>query len=206
MTVLHHSIVQDELPTTTAWAKLRTASTHLCSGLVLPVNAVCMGHLHLCYAHHLDVFVDADYQAKRSLQCHPDHLLRCSGGDESQQQLLSSSEALISQGARQALAAATVMTSAEVTAMRSTLQVLASHLTALQSGKQPPSNRGISTCLHRNTACAERLDHASVACVACVLHQQTEWFPLLCLLSPAFLLLQQCTRACAPASASYFAW
>lgn len=38
---------------------------------------------------------------------------------------------------QQVVAAATVMTSAEVSAMRSTLQVLASHLTALQS--QPPS-------------------------------------------------------------------
>ena len=62
--------------------------------------------------------------------------------DASQQELLASSEALLSQGARQALAGATVMTSAEVSAMRSTLQVLASHLTALQVAAKLPSKQG----------------------------------------------------------------
>lgn len=62
--------------------------------------------------------------------------------DASQQELLASPEALLSQGARQALAAATVMTSAEISAMRSTLQVLASHLTALQVAAKLPSKQG----------------------------------------------------------------
>lgn len=57
--------------------------------------------------------------------------------------MLASSEALVSQGARQALAAATMMTSAEVSAMRSTLQVLAAHLTALQTVPPLPRNQGV---------------------------------------------------------------
>ena len=78
--------------------------------------------------------------------------------DASQQELLASPEALLSQGARQALAAATVMTSAEVSAMRSTLQVLASHLTALQVAAKLPSKQGKvgldGTCLLHLCGCA----------------------------------------------------
>ncbi|DBA92530.1 TPA: hypothetical protein ACH3X1_002761 [Trebouxia sp. C0004] len=56
------------------------------------------------------------------------------------QELLASSEAMVSQGARQALAAAVVAASAELAAMRSTLQVLSSHLEALHAGHTlPPS-------------------------------------------------------------------
>ncbi|DBB14510.1 TPA: hypothetical protein ACH3X3_004792 [Trebouxia sp. C0006] len=58
------------------------------------------------------------------------------------QQLLASSEALVSQGARQALAAAAVAASAELAAMRSTLQVLSSHLDALQAGQTLPPSQG----------------------------------------------------------------
>ncbi len=68
--------------------------------------------------------------------------------DPNVQPLLASSEAMVSQGARQALAAATVATSAELTAMRSTLQVLSSHLDALQAGQSLPPGTGIaSACL-----------------------------------------------------------
>lgn len=49
------------------------------------------------------------------------------------QQLLASKDALVSQGGKQALAAVTVAASAELAAMRSTLQVLSSHLEALQT-------------------------------------------------------------------------
>lgn len=56
------------------------------------------------------------------------------------QQLLESKETLVSHGAKQALAAATVAASAELAAMRSTLQVLASHLDALQA--QPAALAG----------------------------------------------------------------
>ena len=69
-------------------------------------------------------------------------LLWSTGADA--QQVLASSVALVSQGARQALAAATVATCAELTAMRSTLQVLSSHLDALQNGQQPPASKGTS--------------------------------------------------------------
>ncbi len=62
------------------------------------------------------------------------------------QQLLASSEAVVSQGARQALAAAAVAASAELAAMRSTLQVLSSHLDALQAGRTLPPSQG-KACL-----------------------------------------------------------
>jgi len=62
------------------------------------------------------------------------------------QELLTSSEALVSQGARQALAAAAVAASAELAAMRSTLQVLSSHLDALHAGHTLPSSQG-KTCV-----------------------------------------------------------
>ena len=63
------------------------------------------------------------------------------------QQLLASKEALVSQGARQALAAATVAASAELAAMRSTLQVLSSHLDALQAQPAAPASKGASHML-----------------------------------------------------------
>lgn len=56
------------------------------------------------------------------------------------QQLLESQETLVSHGAKQALAAVTVAASAELAAMRSTLQVLSSHLDALQA--QPAALAG----------------------------------------------------------------
>lgn len=62
------------------------------------------------------------------------------------QQVLASTEAMISQGARQALAAAAVATSAELSAIRSTLQVLSSHLHALQAGQTLPPNQGKQNC------------------------------------------------------------
>ncbi len=62
------------------------------------------------------------------------------------QELLASSEALVSQGARQALAAAAVAASAELAAMRSTLQVLSSHLDALHAGQALPPSQG-QTCV-----------------------------------------------------------
>ena len=49
------------------------------------------------------------------------------------QQVLDSKQVLLSQGAKQAVAAATAPASAELAAMRSTLQVLSSHLEALQA-------------------------------------------------------------------------
>lgn len=58
------------------------------------------------------------------------------------QQVLASTEAMISQGARQALAAAAVATSAELSAIRSTLQVLSSHLQALQASHTLPPSQG----------------------------------------------------------------
>ncbi|KAL0020086.1 hypothetical protein WJX79_009298 [Trebouxia sp. C0005] len=58
------------------------------------------------------------------------------------QELLASSEAMVSQGARQALAAAAVAASAELAAMRSTLQVLSSHLDALHAGHTLPPGQG----------------------------------------------------------------
>jgi len=62
------------------------------------------------------------------------------------QELLASSEAMVSQGARQALAAAAVAASAELAAMRSTLQVLSSHLDALHAGQTLPPSQG-KTCV-----------------------------------------------------------
>ncbi len=69
----------------------------------------------------------------------------CGAGPDVQE-LLASSEALVSQGARQALAAAAVAASAELAAMRSTLQVLSSHLDALHAGQTLPPSQG-KTCL-----------------------------------------------------------
>ena len=58
------------------------------------------------------------------------------------QQLLASKDALVSQGAKQAMAAATVAASAELAAMRSTLQVLSSHLEALQADPAALGTKG----------------------------------------------------------------
>ena len=69
----------------------------------------------------------------------------CGAGPDVQE-LLASSEAMVSQGARQALAAAAVAASAELAAMRSTLQVLSSHLDALHAGHTLPPGQG-KTCL-----------------------------------------------------------
>ena len=71
-------------------------------------------------------------------------------------ELLASSEALVSQGVRQALAAAAVAASAELAAMRSSLQVLSSHLDALHAGQTLPPSQGktcvrllaVGVCLH----------------------------------------------------------
>ena len=62
------------------------------------------------------------------------------------QELLAFSETMVSRGARQALAAAAVAASAELAAMRSTLQVLSSHLDALHAGQTLPPSQG-KTCL-----------------------------------------------------------
>lgn len=63
------------------------------------------------------------------------------------QQLLASKDALVSQGAKQAVAAATVAASAELAAMRSTLQVLSSHLEALQANPAALGTKGRSPSL-----------------------------------------------------------
>lgn len=61
------------------------------------------------------------------------------------QQLLASKDALVSQGAKQALAAASAAAAAELAAMRSTLQVLSSHLDALQTNPAALDNKGDSS-------------------------------------------------------------
>lgn len=80
------------------------------------------------------------------------------------QQLLASKEALVSQGAKQALAAATVAASAELAAMRSTLQVLSSHLDALQAHPTALASTGapytldptpVVTFLHSFVICSQ---------------------------------------------------
>ena len=63
------------------------------------------------------------------------------------QRLLASKEVLVSEGAKQAVAAATVAASAELAAMRSTLQVLSSHLEALQADPAALATKGGLPCL-----------------------------------------------------------
>ena len=63
------------------------------------------------------------------------------------QRLLASKEVLVSEGAKQAVAAATVAASAELAAMRSTLQVLSSHLEALQANPAALATKGGLPCL-----------------------------------------------------------
>lgn len=62
------------------------------------------------------------------------------------QQLLASKEALVSEGAKQAVAAATVAAFAELAAMRSTLQVLSSHLDALLAQPEALATKGELSC------------------------------------------------------------
>ena len=62
------------------------------------------------------------------------------------QQLLASKEALVSEGAKQAVAAATVAAFAELAAMRSTLQVLSSHLDALLAQPEALATKGELPC------------------------------------------------------------
>lgn len=62
------------------------------------------------------------------------------------QQLLASKEALVSEGAKQAVAAATVAAFAELAAMRSTLQVLSSHLEALLAQPEALATKGELSC------------------------------------------------------------
>ena len=75
------------------------------------------------------------------------------------QERLASSEALVSQGARQALAAAAVAASAELAAMRSTMQVLSSHLDALHAGQTLPPSQG--------KACLGLLDVITYPAIVC---------------------------------------
>lgn len=62
------------------------------------------------------------------------------------QQLLASKEALVSEGAKQAVAAATVAAFAELAAMRSTLQVLSSHLDAVLAQPEALATKGELPC------------------------------------------------------------
>lgn len=80
------------------------------------------------------------------------------------QQLLASKEALVSQGAKQALAAATVAASAELAAMRSTLQVLSSHLDALQAHPTALASTGAPSTLDPSGYLSSLFCHLFSAC------------------------------------------
>ena len=111
-----------------------TGSAILCNAQFMHAITNALISSYLC-ARSTCLFLHSWPHSNCLCPCHAEQSTDCE---------LQANEAGLSQGVRHALAAAAMATSAELTAMSSTLQVLSSHLDALQSGQTLPTKQGIA--------------------------------------------------------------